>query len=222
MHFVKSTVGRKVLVAISGLLMVLFIIAHLVGNSVIYFPGAINAYAAHIHDLAPLLWTIRIVLLAAVAVHIIFGALLTLENRTANPASYAVKNRLKANFASENMIWTGLLLLVFVAYHLLHFTFRVTPDVAPRLASLSAGSEFDVYAMVVGSFRHGAIAAIYVAAMFVLFLHLFHGIQAFFQTMGWNNDCTLPVISRIGRGAAILFMIGFSLIPLSILFHILT
>ncbi len=222
MQVLKNMVGRKILVAITGQMMVLFIVAHLVGNSTIFISGGINAYAAHLHALAPLLWIARVILIAAAVIHIFFGVQLTLENRKANNVHYAVKKKLKANFASENMIWTGLLLLAFVAYHLLQFTFRVTPDVASRLASLSSGAEFDVYAMVVGSFQHGAIAALYVGAMVVLFLHLFHGIQAFFQTMGWNNACTLPVISRIGRIVALVFLLGYSAIPLSILAHVLT
>ncbi len=222
MQLLSSSVGRKVLVAISGQLMVLFVIVHLLGNSSIFIPGGINAYAAHIHALPPLVWAIRAIMLAAIAVHIYFGIQLTWENRAANPSTYAVKKKLKANFASENMIWTGLLLGLFVIGHLLQFTFRVTPDVASRLSSLASGPEFDVYSMVVGSFQNGAIAAVYVAAMVVLFLHMKHGIQAFFQSMGWNNDCTLPVISRIGKAIAIIFLIGYSVIPVFILAHILT
>ncbi len=222
MQVVKNMVGRKILMAITGQLMVLFIIAHLAGNLSIFIPGGINAYAAHLHALAPLLWSARIILIASAIIHIFFGVQLTLENWRANHVHYAVKKKLRANFAGDNMIWTGLLLLAFAIYHLLQFTFRVTPDVASRLSSLSSGAEFDVYAMVVGSFQHGAIAALYEGALVVLFLHLFHGIQAFFQTMGWNNDCTLPVISRIGRIAALVFLLGYSVIPLSILTHALT
>ncbi|HTP64233.1 MAG TPA: succinate dehydrogenase cytochrome b subunit [Geobacteraceae bacterium] len=222
MQLVRSTVGRKVLVAISGQLMVLFVIVHLAGNSSIFIPGGINAYAAHLHALAPLLWSARVILIAAVVIHIFYGVQLTLENRRANHVHYAVKRRLKANFAGENMIWTGLLMLAFVAWHLLQFTFRVTPDVASRLPQLSSGTEFDVYAMVVGSFQHGAIAAVYLGAMVVLFLHLFHGIQAFFQTMGWEGERSLPLISRIGRLAAFAFLLGYSAIPVTILTHLLT
>jgi succinate dehydrogenase / fumarate reductase cytochrome b subunit len=120
------------------------------------------------------------------------------------------------------MIWTGILLMAFISYHLLHFTARVMPDVASRLPSLSAGTTFDVYSMVVGSFRHGAIAALYIAAMVVLFLHLNHGIQAFFQTMGWNSDRTLPVMSKAGRAIAIIFLVCYSSIPIFILARILT
>jgi succinate dehydrogenase / fumarate reductase cytochrome b subunit len=202
--------------------MLLFVVAHLLGNSSIFFPGAINAYAEHIHALPPLLWAVRIILLTAALVHICIGAQITLENRAANPTSYAVNRKLKATFSSVNMIWTGVLILAFIIYHLLHFTFRVMPDVASRLPFLAAGSTFDVYSMVVGSFHNGAIVALYVAAMVVLFLHLNHGIQAFFQTMGWNSDRTLPQISKAGRVIAIIFLLGYSSIPLFIFIRILT
>jgi succinate dehydrogenase / fumarate reductase cytochrome b subunit len=222
MQLVTSTVGRKILVAISGQLMVFFVIAHLLGNSTIFIPGGINAYAEHLHALTPLVWSLRIVMLVSLLTHIYFGIQLTLENKAANPTPYAVKRKLKATFSSRNMIWTGILLMAFISYHLLHFTARVIPDVASRLPSLSAGTTFDVYSMVVGSFRHGAIAALYIAAMVVLFLHLNHGIQAFFQTMGWNSDRTLPVMSKAGRAIAIIFLVGYSSIPIFILARILT
>jgi succinate dehydrogenase / fumarate reductase, cytochrome b subunit len=222
MQLFKSTVGRKVIIAISGQMMVLFVIVHLLGNSSIFIPGGINAYAEHLHALPPLVWAVRALMLVFVLFHFYFGIQVTLENRAAKPVAYAVNKKLKATFASENMIWTGLLLALFIIGHLLQFTVRVTPDVASRLASLSSGNTFDVNSMVVGSFQNGTVALIYVAAMIVLFLHLHHGIQAFFQTMGWNNDCSLPVISRVGRTLALIFLIGYSTIPVLIFIRLLT
>ena len=222
MQLLRSTVGRKIIVAISGQMMVLFVIVHLLGNSSIFIPGGINAYAEHLHALPPLVWAIRAVMLAMVVFHIYFGIQITLENRAAKPYAYAVNNKVKATFASENMIWTGSLLAVFIVGHILHFTARVTPDIAPRLSSLSSGAIFDVYSMVVGSFQHGAIALTYVTAMIVMFLHMFHGIQAFFQTMGWNNDRTMPAFAKGGKVVAFIFLLGYSSIPAFIFFHILT
>jgi len=222
MQLFRSTVGRKIVVAISGQMMVFFVIAHLLGNSSIFFPGGINAYAEHLHALPPLVWTVRAVMLAMVLLHIYFAILITLENRAAKPSAYAIKSKVKATFAGENMIWTGALLAVFIVGHILHFTARVTPDIAPRLSSLSSGAIFDVYSMVVGSFQHGAIALVYVAAMVVLFLHLAHGIQAFFQTMGWNNDRAMPAFACGGKVAAVIFLLGYSSIPAFIFFHVLT
>ncbi|KAF0218076.1 MAG: succinate dehydrogenase cytochrome b556 [Geobacteraceae bacterium] len=217
MQLLTSSVGRKILMAITGQLMVLFVIVHLLGNSTIFI-GWVNAYAEHLHAMPPVVWIFRIVMLALVGIHILFGIQLTLENSAANPQGYAVNNKLKATFASENMIWTGLLLLAFIVYHVLHFTARVTPDIVKGVDALG---RFDVFTMVVSSFQHGIIAVIYVAAMVTLFLHLSHGIQSFFQTMGWNNAKSLPVFSKIAMVLAVIFLLGYSSIPLFIVTGIL-
>ena len=222
MRLFTSTVGRKILMAITGFLMVLFVIVHLLGNSSIFIPGGINAYAEHLHALPPMVWAFRVVMLAFLVVHGYYAIQISLENNAANPKGYAVKRQLKANFASENMIWSGLLILIFIIGHILHFTARVTPDVAPRVSSLSSGSVFDVFGMVVGSFQNPVTALLYVAAMIVLFLHLKHGNSSSVQTMGWNNDSTLPVIGRIGTIIAVIFLVGYSSIPLFILTGILS
>ena len=221
MRFLTSTVGRKLLMAITGYLMVLFVVIHLIGNSSIFIPGGINAYAEHLHALPPLVWAFRLVMLLFIVVHGFYAIQLKLENNAANPQGYAVKRQLKANFSSENMIWTGILIVVFVIVHILHFTARVTPDVSSRISTLTTATGFDVYSMVVGSFQNPVTALLYVAAMIVLFLHLKHGIQSFFQTMGWNNDSTLPLISKIGTVVSVIFLIGYSTIPLFILAGIL-
>lgn len=221
MQFVKSTVGGKIILAISGQIMVLFVIVHLIGNSTIFVPGGINAYAGHLHALTPLVWSFRLLMLVIFVSHIYFGIVITLENRAAKPRAYAVNKRLKTTFAGENMIWTGILLGLFVIGHILHFTARLTPDISSRLSYLSRGDLFDVSSMVVGSFQNGAVASIYLAAMGVLFLHMFHGLQSFFQTMGWNNDRTMPVIIRFGRITAFIFLIGYGSIPILIFLRIL-
>ncbi|HEX8961044.1 MAG TPA: succinate dehydrogenase cytochrome b subunit [Geobacteraceae bacterium] len=217
MQLFTSTVGRKILMAVTGILMVLFVVVHMLGNSTIFF-GALNAYAEHLHALPPLVWIFRLVMLTFLVVHVIYGIQLTLENSAANPKGYAVKKQLQANFSGENMIWTGLLLLLFIGYHILHFTVRVMPDVSAFAGQVPG----DVFAMVVNSFSHAAIASIYVAAMIVLFLHLKHGIQSFFQTLGWSNDGSRPVLIKIGVVVAVIFLLGYSSIPLSILTGILS
>jgi succinate dehydrogenase cytochrome b subunit len=219
MRLFTSSVGRKILMAITGILMVLFVVVHLLGNSSIFIPGGINAYAEHLHSLPPLVWAFRLAMLVFIGIHIIFGTQLTLENSSANPQGYAVKRQLKANFSSENMIWTGALLAIFIIGHICHFTARLTPDI---VATTLPDGGFDVFTMVVSSFSHPVVALLYVAAMVVLFLHLKHGIQSFFQTMGWNNECTLAVITKAGTVVAVIFLLGYSIIPLSILTGILS
>jgi len=161
MQLFTSSVGRKVLMAITGQVMVLFVIVHMLGNSSIFIPGGINAYAEHLHALPPLVWGFRLVMLVAAGIHILFGIQLSLENRAANPDTYAVKNYRRATMGSLSMLYTGLLLLSFIIYHLLHFTIRATPDIKIGVDSLG---RIDVFGMVTNSFSHGIIAFIYIAA----------------------------------------------------------
>lgn len=220
MQILTNTVGRKILMAGSGLFMLFFVIVHLLGNSTIFFgPNALNIYAEKLHSLGPLVWAFRGFMLAMLGIHVIFGVLLTLENWAANPGKYAVKRNLRAGFSGETMIWTGAILLAFLVYHLLQFTLRVTPDIIPEAVAKRPG---DVYSMVIASFRHTAISLIYVGAMVVLFLHLKHGIQSFFQTFGWNNERTLPRFTTLGNVLSALFFLGYSAIPVLILLGFLT
>ena len=219
MTILNSSVGRKILMSVTGQLLIVFVLIHLIGNSTIFFgPNGINAYAEHLHSLPPLVWGFRLVLLLVVGVHIIYGVQLTLENKAANPGAYAVKKNLKATFASENMIWTGLAILAFIVYHLLHFTARVTPDIVIGLDSVNRP---DVFNMIVTSFSNGLIALVYAAAMVMLFLHLSHGIQSFVQTMGWNNEKTLPAFGTGGKVVAAFLMVAYISIPAVILTGIL-
>jgi succinate dehydrogenase / fumarate reductase cytochrome b subunit len=215
MEVLSNTVGKKVTMAVTGLFMVLFVVVHLLGNSSIFAgPDGINAYAAKLHGLGPVVWISRLVLGALLVLHVIVGILLTLENRAAKPGKYAVQKLAKATFASKTMIWTGLLLLSFIVYHLLQFTARVTPDI---VLGHDAQGRVDVFTMVVSSFRVAPIALVYVAAMVTLFLHLYHGIQSTFQTIGLTNDKALPQYERYGKLLSVLFLLGYSSIPVLVL-----
>jgi succinate dehydrogenase / fumarate reductase cytochrome b subunit len=206
--------------AVTGQLLLLFVIIHVIGNSAIYF-GRLNAYAENLHALSLLVWTNRFVLLVLFSLHIVFGIQLYLENRTANPLDYAFKKNLKATFAGKNMIWTGSLIGVFVLYHLLHFTFQVTnPEISASMNSDELGRP-DVFRMVVFSFQNFIISITYVISLIALLLHLTHGIQSSFQTLGLNNDRTQPVITKAGSIAAVVLFISSVSIPIVILIGIL-
>jgi len=219
MRLLSDSIGRKAVVAVTGLCMVLFVVVHLLGNSTIFAgPDGINAYAEKLHGLGPFVWAFRLVMLCLLLLHVVFAILLTLENWAANPGKYAVKKMLKATFAGETMIWTGLLLLAFLVYHLLQFTVRITPDI---VLGNDAKNRVDVFTMVITSFRITPIALVYVAAMVTLFLHLSHGIQSIFQSIGLNNDKTMPEFTLLGKLLSALFLVGYSAIPVLILAGIL-
>lgn len=219
MVLLQSSVGRKIMMAATGLILVAFVTVHLLGNSSVFLgPDGINAYAEHLHALGPLVWIFRLVMLGVFALHILLGIILTLENRAATPGAYAVKKRVRTSFAAETMIVTGLALLAFVVYHLLHFTVHVTnPEISVGALALDALGRNDVYTMVVLSFQKFGISFVYVAAMVMLFLHLSHGIQSFFQTMGWNSAVTLPRIQKVGKSVAVVLFVGYISIPILIL-----
>lgn len=215
MRLLSDSIGRKAVMAVTGLLMVLFVVGHLLGNSTVFFgPNALNGYAQKLHDLAAVVWITRLVMLTAVILHIAISIQITLENEAANPTKYAVDRSLKATFASKSMIWTGLAIGVFIVYHLLHFTIRVIPGM---VLGTDAIGRFDVFAMVADAFHKAGVAAIYVVAMVALFIHLSHGVQSLFQTLGLSNDKTQPAYGTGGKVLSTIFLIGYGAIPVLIL-----
>ncbi len=222
MNFFKSTVGRKIVMAVSGFSMLAFVVVHLLGNTSMYAgPDGMNAYAQLLHRFPLLIWVFRLILLAMFYAHVFYGIALTLENRAAKPQTYKVKKNIRATFAGKNMIWTGVLIGLFLVYHLLHFTFQVTDPGISASRHLDALGRPDVFMMVVLSFRKLAVSLVYVGAMAALGLHLGHAIQSLLQTMGLNNDTTLPLFVGGGILVAILISLGFAAFPIGIFTGIL-
>jgi succinate dehydrogenase / fumarate reductase cytochrome b subunit len=222
MPFIKSMVGKKIVMAVTGVMLFLFVLIHLAGNSTI-FMGLINAYGERLHALPALVWVFRAALLMFLVVHVYFGIVITLENNAARPQAYTVKKSLRATFASKNMIWTGVLIALFLVYHILHFTLNVTN---PELGAGVAGNvdklgRPDVFKMVVLSFKQIPISSLYIASLIVLALHLTHGVQSFFQTLGLNCEKSLPVFEKASMLASMVIFIGYASIPIVILIGIL-
>jgi succinate dehydrogenase / fumarate reductase, cytochrome b subunit len=218
MRLFSDSIGRKVVMAITGLLMVLFVIGHMLGNLTIFAgPNGLNSYAQHLHELWPLVWGTRVVMGTAVLLHLFLSIQITLENSAAKPDRYAVQNSLRATFASKNMIWTGAILGAFIVYHLLHFTFRVTPDVG----AFSGEVPGNVYLMVTTALSATVTAVVYIVAMVALFFHLSHGVQSMFQTLGLANAFLLPRWGVVAKVASVVFLVGFGSIPAVILVGIL-
>ena len=192
--FWRSSIGGKTTMAVTGVLLFLFVIAHLLGNLQIFAgPKALNDYAKMLHDLGPLLWVARLSLLAIFALHVVTAIRLSKANKAARPVAYAKESTVQASFASRSMLFSGLSLLAFVVYHLMHFTVGAVhaDDVALK------GADFNVHAMVVASFSRMPVAVVYVAFQVLLFLHLRHGLQSFAQTLGWNHARYTPMIRSL-------------------------
>jgi len=217
MQLTQSSVGRKIIMAVTGIVLVSFVCVHLLGNSSMFVGAdAINAYAQKLHSLGPFVWVFRLVMLAAFAIHLVFGIQLTLENRAATPESNVQVKRLKTSFGAQTMIVSGGALFFFVVYHILHFTARVTnPEI---YVPLGDHGMVDVYFMVVNGFKSALPVIAYVAGMIFLFLHVSHGFQSLFQTLGLSNDKSLPVTGMFGKLIGFVLLLGYIAIPLSIVF----
>ncbi|MBW2520097.1 MAG: succinate dehydrogenase cytochrome b subunit [Deltaproteobacteria bacterium] len=215
MQLTQSSVGRKIIMAVTGIVLVAFVCVHLLGNTSIFVGAdAINAYAQKLHSLGPLVWVFRLVMLAAFVIHIFFGIQLTIENKAATPEANVQVKRQKTGFAAETMVISGLVLLAFVIYHLLHFTVRVTnPEIYVPMGDQGM---VDVYYMVVMGFQAVLPVAVYVVAMGFLFLHVSHGFQSFFQTLGLSNDKSLPITMNISKLIAVVLLLGYISIPVLI------
>lgn len=218
--FYQSSIGKKYVVAATALLLILYVLGHLLGNLQIYAgPDRINAYAKFLHDLGPVLWVIRAILIAVFITHIVATIQLARENRLANPQKYAVPGYQRSTLASRTMIVSGLIVLCFVIYHLLQFTLQVT-DPQFREVHDSLGRH-DVYRMLILGFKHPLVSLFYVVGLFLLTTHLTHGFESVVQTLGINNRKITHFVSIGGQTLAWLIFAGYISIPLTILLRII-
>jgi succinate dehydrogenase / fumarate reductase cytochrome b subunit len=213
--FWRSSIGKKVVVAVTGLAMVLFLVAHMVGNLKVFIgPEAMNHYAALLRIEPEILPLARVGLLVMVTLHILATVRLTAENRRARGVAYATHAKTRSTTASRTMIFGGIAIALYVVYHLLHFTTR---DVHQALVPYD---HHNVYANVVLSFQNPLIAGVYILAQVALFFHLTHGIQSAFRTLGVSHPRYLAVTTKGGHALAAIIVLGFMSVPLAVLARI--
>jgi succinate dehydrogenase / fumarate reductase, cytochrome b subunit len=206
----RSSVGLKIITAVTGVILSLFVLVHMLGNLQI-FQGekAIDAYARFLRVEPALLWTFRFGLLAAVALHIWAYLVLTRQNQKARPGKgYRVLHYKESSIASRSMRWTGPLLLAFIIYHILHMTTGTVH---------SSFREGAVYQNLITAFRSVTVVVIYLLAMAMLALHLWHGIWSVFQTLGASQPRYLSFGRRFATVFTVVVVLGFSAVPLVIL-----
>jgi succinate dehydrogenase / fumarate reductase cytochrome b subunit len=187
----QSSIGKKFLMAFTGLVMFGFVTGHLLGNLQIFLaPEKINAYGHLLESLGEVLWVVRAFLLVCLVVHVWVAIDLTLENRAARPAGYAVDHINRATLASRVMARTGVVVLAFLIYHLLDFTLRVQhPEWGRHTFALANGIMVrDVHTMVVQGFSRPLVSGFYILAVGLLSYHLSHGIGSMVQTLGLRNE----------------------------------
>lgn len=214
--FFRSSVFKKQLVAITGLVLVGFVIVHLAGNFIIFLgPAAFNHYSEMLHAVPELLWIARVVLIVSVIVHIGLSIRLTLENRASGGSGrYAVAaTHGQTNFAKKFMILTGALLFFFLFLHLSDFTIGDKTGPATELK----GKEFELYGLVWNSFLNPLRVFVYLAAVWCVGMHLSHGIQSLFQSIGFYHDRYTPVIRQASLVLGAVIACGFSLIPIYVI-----
>ena len=219
--FTSSSIGAKVVVAITGLLMVGFVLAHMVGNLQVFLGQEVyNAYAHMLQSLGGLLWVARIGLLAAVAAHIYFTIKLNLANKAARPVAYQTKKWTRASLQSRTMVLSGLVVLFFVLYHLAHFTLGITDPSYKEL--VDAAGRHDVYAMFIKGFSNPLVAGLYMVANVLLALHLSHGVSSVFQTLGVSHPKYTPLLNKLGPALAVVVAAGNVVMPLAVQLGFLT
>lgn len=214
-RFWTSTVGKKAVMAVTGIILFAYVIGHLLGNLQIFLPNgreSINHYAALLHTSEALLWAVRSFLILTIVLHIWSYADLGIRKMQARPAGYVKKRAVGSSIASRTMYWSGPFIAAYVIYHILHLT---TGTVHPGFR------EGDVYDNVITGFRSYPVAIAYIVAIILLCLHLYHGLWSWLQSLGLNHPRYTPAIKRLAGVVAILIAAGYISIPAAVMTGIL-
>jgi succinate dehydrogenase / fumarate reductase cytochrome b subunit len=219
----RSTIGKKAIMAVTGLILVGYVILHMAGNLQVFIgPAKINAYGAFLKGLGELLWLVRIILFVALVLHVLMAWQLTQLKRKARPIEYQSRDPQVSTVASRSMRWGGVLLLAFIVFHIMHFTTgTVFPAASTPDAMYPAFSHADVYGNVVAAFRTPWVVAVYVVAMLFLMLHLFHGAWSSVRTLGLTRPSAHPLQRRVATVIALVVWLGFSVVPVAVLLGVI-
>ena len=214
LHLLRTTIGRKLIVAVTGIVLILFIVGHASGNMTIFAGRSVLNNYAHFLQTNPLLWGIRATLLAIVLLHVALGVAVTLENRAARPEPYHAGCPWYLRVYQNRMILSGLVLLAFIVFHVAHLTLGAGLGEVFHLQD--AGGYADVYTRVVSTFQNAWIAWTYIVAMLLLALHLKHTVRAVFQTLGFSHENFFDFLEFLSWAVTLVVVGGFISIPLSV------
>lgn len=214
-NFLTSSIGRKLVMSLTGLFLIIFLLVHLIGNlQLLYNDGgvAFNIYAKFMTT-NPLIKASSYLLYTGILLHAILGVLIWRKNVAAKGQGYAVSTSQNASFASKKMGWLGTIIFVFLVLHLIQFWLKTKMG---TLAPVNyEGEEYnDLYAPVAFVFSQWWYVLIYIFSMIVIGLHLNHGFQSSFQTLGLNHKKYTPLIEFLGKAYSILIPLGFAMIPI--------
>lgn len=210
--FYETTIGKKMVMALTGMVLVGFVVGHMAGNLQIFLgPEAFNHYAAVLHANPALLWGARAGLLLSVCLHILSAVQLAIIAKRARPQNYVKVTSTTSSYASRTMYWSGPILAVFIVYHLLHFTVGTVHPTTPF-----PGHE-QAYQNVIAGFQVVPVSLFYIFAMVLLCLHLFHGVWSMFQSLGLAHPRYTPLLKKLAVGVSLLVAIGFSSVPVAVM-----
>jgi succinate dehydrogenase / fumarate reductase cytochrome b subunit len=209
--FWHSTNGKKVVMAVTGVMMFGFVVGHMLGNLQMYeAPEHINAYGHFLHNLGELLWLERGIMLLAIALHITATVQLALRSKVARPIGYSRRQAINSSYAARTMYWSGPIVLAFIIFHLLQFTAGYIHPQSQFIAG-------DVYHNVVAGFQVWWVSAWYIFAICLLGLHLSHGLWSMFQSVGLAHPRLTPYLRNAARAVALVIVLGYISIPISVL-----
>ena len=212
LRFYGSSLGMKIVMAATGVILFGFIIGHLIGNLQIFAgPEVLDSYARFLKDKPEVIWTARVTLLASVGLHILTAMQLTIRNCSARPIAYRLHRYDEASYAARTMVWSGLTIGLFVIYHLLHFTVGTVHPSQPDFRAEA------VYANVVSGFQQWPVALFYILAVLSLGLHIAHGVSSMFQSIGLNHPKYAPLIRRSAVVFSSVIVAGYVSIPIAVL-----
>src|SRR3954471_2911698 len=219
--FFQSTLGRKFIMALSGIVLFGFVVGHMVGNLQIFLgPESINRYGAFLQGLGEALWGVRIALLITIILHVWAATSLTLENRAARPIPYGNYKPKGSTYASRTMYLSGVIIAIFIVYHLLHYTVQVQGInfTGQNFAALEdAKGRHDIYRMMIIGFSNPIVSLFYMVGVALLSLHLSHGVSSMFQSLGLKSRNWEPLIDWFAWFMAIVLLVGYCSIPLAVL-----
>jgi succinate dehydrogenase / fumarate reductase, cytochrome b subunit len=213
--FWHSSIGKKIIVAVTGAFLVVFLLGHLSGNLLMYVGAeAFNDYAKFLHNMlhGAGVWLARIVLLTCIVLHVAATISLVRANKIAKGQNYEKQETNVASSSSRIMIWSGLTILAFVIFHILHYTTRSTSD---RLKEL--GDSGNAYQMVIEGFKSIPVSLFYIIAITLLCSHLSHGVASIFQTLGLRTRGNAALIDTLAKGYTAVIWVGFVSIPVAAL-----
>ena len=219
-QFYQAPIGKKVVMAITGVVLFGFVVGHMLGNLQVFLgPEKLNAYGAALHNTPALLWGTRIILLVAVALHIVASIQLAALKKSARPVDYVKRKAIESSYASRTMMWSGPIIAAFVIYHLMHFTFGTAH---PDFRIQSDGISPDAYHNVIAGFRSIPVSLAYIVSMALLGMHLYHGLWSMFQSLGAGHPRYTPSLKRFAALATAVIVAGNISIPVAVLLGVIS